>query len=84
LQQIVDRIMATAEREAQERQRPGTDRIVTMIEYTLAPGGVTPAVHYLLDAYSRLDVFEYAPGRRLKVVTWDPDAWRPQRRDSWW
>lgn len=37
----------------------------------VAPGGVTPAVHYLLDTYGRLDVLEYAPGRRIKVATWD-------------
>ena len=36
-----------------------------------APSGITPAIHYLLDTYSRLDVLEYAPGRRLKVATWD-------------
>jgi hypothetical protein len=42
-----------------------------MYSIIAALGGVTSAVHYLLDTYSRLDVLEYAPGRRLKVATWD-------------
>ena len=38
-----------------------------------SPAGIGSAITYLLNTYGRLDVLEYAQGRRLKVATWDSD-----------
>ena len=37
----------------------------------ISPAGIGSAIAYLLRTYGRLDVLEYAQGRRLKVATWD-------------
>ena len=38
-----------------------------------SPAGIGSAITYLLKSYGRLDVLEYAHGRRLKIATWDSD-----------
>ena len=37
----------------------------------VSPSGITSGLHYLLNAFGRLDVLEYGDGHRIKVATWD-------------
>lgn len=41
------------------------------VSLLVSPAGVSSSLNLLLFAYNRVDLLEYAPGKRLKVATWD-------------